>query len=141
MCISGWAEAAYVISRAQMGRIKRAQFIINGQLFRDSRWPTALQFKRNLDASTRSFEIQIAIQRQPGDAKLAAKVIDIPIWAFHGAKDRNVPVTGSREMIAAIKSAGGEPRYTEYPDQAHNIWYQVTVTPGLLDWLFAQSKE
>jgi predicted peptidase len=76
-----------------------------------------------------------------GDPKLAAKVADIPVWAFHGAKDRNVPVSGSRDMIAAIKDAGGDPRYTEFPDEAHNIWHQVTLTPGLLDWLFAQHKE
>lgn len=76
-----------------------------------------------------------------GDPKLAANVADIPVWAFHGAKDRNVPVSGSRDMIAAIKRAGGEPRYTEFPDEAHNIWHQVTITPGLLDWLFAQKKE
>lgn len=75
-----------------------------------------------------------------GDASLAKNIINIPVWAFHGSNDRNVPVIGSRVMIDAMKKAGGNPKYTEYPDKAHNIWNEVTDTPGLLDWLFAQRK-
>jgi hypothetical protein len=75
-----------------------------------------------------------------GDPKLAPKTIDVAVWAFHGAKDTNVPVSGSRDMIAAIKKAGGHPEYTEYPDDAHNIWDQVSKTPGLWDWLFEQKQ-
>ena len=76
-----------------------------------------------------------------GDPKLASKAVDVAIWAFHGVKDRNVPVSGSRDMIAAIKKAGGHPKYTEYPDEGHNIWDQVSKTPGLWDWLFAQKRK
>jgi hypothetical protein len=76
-----------------------------------------------------------------GDPKLASKIVNMPIWAFHGAKDRNVPVSGSRDMIAAIKKAGGHPKYTEYPDDGHGIWGQVSETPGLWNWLFAQKQK
>jgi hypothetical protein len=38
-------------------------------------------------------------------------------------------------MIDAIKKVGGNPRYTEYPHEGHNIWDKVSTTPGLLDWL------
>ncbi|MBA4852726.1 alpha/beta hydrolase-fold protein [Emticicia sp. BO119] len=76
-----------------------------------------------------------------GDASLAKNIINIPVWAFHGAKDINVPVIGSRVMIEAMKKAGGQPKYTEYPDKAHNIWTEVSDTPGLLDWLFAQKRD
>jgi len=75
-----------------------------------------------------------------GDPKLASKIINMPIWAFHGAKDKNVPVSGSRNMIAAIKKAGGHPKYTEYPDEGHSIWDKVNETPGLWNWLFAQKR-
>lgn len=74
------------------------------------------------------------------DPKLAARITKVAVWAFHGALDRNVPVNGSRGMIAAMKKAGGNPKYTEFANEGHNIWYQVTLTPGLLDWLFAQKK-
>ncbi|MGI4020195.1 MAG: dienelactone hydrolase family protein [Janthinobacterium lividum] len=76
-----------------------------------------------------------------GNPKFASKIINIPIWAFHGAKDKNVPVSGSRDMIEAIKKAGGNPKYTEYPNEAHGIWNQVSTTPGLFDWLFAQKRD
>jgi predicted esterase/flagellar biosynthesis protein FliQ len=75
-----------------------------------------------------------------GDPALARNIVDIPIWAFHGAKDQNVPVSGSRDIIEAIKNAGGDPKYTEFPDAAHNIVKEVTDTPGLFDWLFAQKR-
>jgi hypothetical protein len=75
------------------------------------------------------------------DPKLASRIVNVAVWAFHGAKDKNVPVSGSRDMIKAIKKAGGNPKYTEFPYEGHNIWYQVTITPGLWDWLFAQKRD
>ncbi|WP_428329856.1 hypothetical protein [Mucilaginibacter sp.] len=76
-----------------------------------------------------------------GDPDLASKIVNMPIWAFHGAEDKNVPVSGTRDMIAAIKKAGGYPIYTEYVDGAHNIWENVIKTPDLLPWLFAQKQK
>lgn len=79
-----------------------------------------------------------------GDPDLAPKIIDVPVWAFHGRQDGIVSVNGTRDMIEAIKKAGGNPRYTELPSAGHGIWYQVFEdpgTPGLLDWLFAQKKD
>jgi dipeptidyl aminopeptidase/acylaminoacyl peptidase len=48
-------------------------------------------------------------------------MVDVAVWAFHGAKDRNVPVAGSRDLIASIRKARGYPRYTEFPDREHGI--------------------
>ena len=42
-------------------------------------------------------------------------MLHVTIWTLHGAKGKNVPVAGSREMIKAIKNLGGNPLYTEYP--------------------------
>src|SRR6185369_678421 len=44
----------------------------------------------------------------------------------------------SRDMIAAIRAAGGHPRYTEYPNGQHDIWFQAYNTPELLPWMNAQ---
>lgn len=76
-----------------------------------------------------------------GDPTLASNIADVSVWAFHGEKDKYVPVSGSRDMIEAINKAGGNPKYTEFPNEAHNIWHQVRTTPGLLDWLFAQKRD
>lgn len=75
-----------------------------------------------------------------GNPQFASVIVDVGVWAFHGEKDRNVPVESSRRMIGAIKKSGGLPLYTEFPGAGHNIWDQVTNTAGLLDWLFAQKK-
>jgi hypothetical protein len=42
-------------------------------------------------------------------------------------------------MIAALKTAGGDPRYSELANVAHNCW-TTAYDPqfGLLDWLFKQ---
>lgn len=75
-----------------------------------------------------------------GDPQLAEVITGVSVWAFHGALDRNVPVSGSRNMIDAMKKAGGSPMYTEFPDKAHGIWYEVTQTPGVCKWLFEQKR-
>lgn len=75
-----------------------------------------------------------------GDPTTAARMKDLPIWAFQGAKDPVVPPEKSREMVEAVRSAGGKPRYTELPDVAHNSWDPAYQDPELLAWLFGQKK-
>jgi hypothetical protein len=76
-----------------------------------------------------------------GNPELASKIVNMPIWAFHGSNDKNVPVSGSRDMISAIKKAGGHPLYTEYPYGTHQIWENVSETPEVWKWLFAQKQK
>jgi predicted peptidase len=40
--------------------------------------------------------------------------IDTPLWNFHGDADEIVPVSISRDRIAARRKVGGHPIYTEY---------------------------
>src|SRR5262245_32404227 len=75
-----------------------------------------------------------------GDTKTADKIKDLPCWAFHGDADTAVNVSGSREMIAAIKKAGGDPKYTEYPGVGHNSWDKAYATDELYEWLLKHSK-
>jgi len=75
-----------------------------------------------------------------GQISSASAIAKIPIWAFHGAADRSVPVTETRTMIAAVKQAGGNPRYTEYPGVGHEVWLRAFQETGLVEWLFAQHK-
>jgi len=49
--------------------------------------------------------------------------IDTPLWNFHGDSDKAVPVSVSRERIAARRKAGGRPLYTEYSLQARKHGY------------------
>jgi predicted peptidase len=73
-----------------------------------------------------------------GDVSLAYRCAQTPIWAFHGDADRTVPVERTREMIAAVIAAGGNPLYTEYPGAGHvDSWNLAYAEPDLLPWLFA----
>ena len=76
-----------------------------------------------------------------GDTKTAEKIKDLPCWCFHGDADTAVKVEGSREMIDAIKKAGGSPKYTEYPGVGHNSWDKAYGTDELYTWLLAQKKK
>ena len=60
---------------------------------------------------------------------------------FHGDADPAVNVSGSRDMIAAIKKAGGDPKYTEYPGVGHNSWDKAYATDELYEWLLKQKKK
>jgi predicted esterase len=73
----------------------------------------------------------------PDDAVAIAK---LPIWVFHGDADPTVPVEASRRMVKALKDAGGEPRYTEFPGVGHNCWDKAHATDELWDWMFAQRR-
>lgn len=77
-----------------------------------------------------------------GDEAGAAALKDLPTWAVHGADDDIVPVARSRNMVAAIRAAGGSPMYTELPGVGHDSWtpaYEPSF--GLLDWMFEQHRE
>jgi predicted peptidase len=76
-----------------------------------------------------------------GNAADAAKIKDLPCWCFHGDADPTVKVDGSRNMVKALKDAGGSPKYTEYPGVGHNSWTRAYSTKELYDWLWEQKRK
>jgi len=98
------------------------------------------------------FGVWDAIQRHPdwfaaaapicggGDAAQAKNLKDVPVWAFHGDADGAVKVRRSRDMIAALKAAGGSPKYTEYKGVGHDSWTATYRDPEFYKWLFAQKR-
>jgi len=76
-----------------------------------------------------------------GDSSKAHLLMDLPIWNFHGALDDVVPPELSRDMIDAIREAGGTPGYTEYPHVDHFSWIPAYEDRFALEWLFDQKKE
>lgn len=75
-----------------------------------------------------------------GNTANAAAMKQTAIWAFHGDEDEMVSVKESQRMIAAIKNAGGNPRYTEYKGVGHNSWVRAFAEPELLSWMFRQKR-
>ncbi len=74
------------------------------------------------------------------DPSTAEKIKQIPTWVFHGAKDTAVSLQQSEKMVAALKAAGSEPKYTVYPDAGHDSWTVTYDNPELYEWLLKQGK-
>lgn len=72
--------------------------------------------------------------------EIACGIGRTPVWAFHGADDDVVPVSESREMVEAVRRAGGIVRYSEYPGTGHNVWLKALGEPDLLGWLLEQRR-
>lgn len=75
-----------------------------------------------------------------GDPPDAARLRNMPIWAFHGDADEIVPVTMTLDMVAAVRKAGGHPHLTIYPGVNHVSWDRAYGTDALYTWLLAQKR-
>jgi predicted peptidase len=74
------------------------------------------------------------------DNTTAPLIKHIPIWAFHGDNDTVVWPQRTRTMVEALKAAGGNVKYTEFPDVGHNSWDKAFNEPGLFDWLLSHRQ-
>lgn len=74
------------------------------------------------------------------EAGKSAGIKDIPMWAFHGAKDSVVPIAGTDEYIQALKEAGANPKYTVYPEADHDSWTATYDNSEFWEWMFNQKK-
>jgi len=65
---------------------------------------------------------------------------EIPIWTFHGAKDRSVPILETEMLVNLLQEAGSKRiRFTNYQDAAHvGAWQKAYQDPKTWKWLFAQ---
>jgi predicted peptidase len=78
-----------------------------------------------------------------GDPSKASSLAALPIWAFHAADDVVVPVSGSRDMVNALRTASGKVQYDEYATTlriGHASWVPAGNDPRLSPWLFAQTR-
>ena len=73
------------------------------------------------------------------DRLKAAKKVKFRI--FHGDADNVVPVSGSRRAYKALKSAGADVEYFEFPGVGHESWKLAFELPDFMKWLFFQKKE
>ena len=65
----------------------------------------------------------------------------LPVWAFHGAKDRVVPPGESERLVNALKAAGlAEVRFTLYPEAEHDSWSATYANRELYAWLLAHTR-
>lgn len=84
--------------------------------------------------------IQSGATLDQAQALVAQKLKTFPIWLFQGDQDTNIPVTMTRSLVDAFRTAGATTsfKYTEYAGAGHSIWDTVYGTQATWDWLFAQ---
>jgi len=76
-----------------------------------------------------------SISKDDGTASL-----ETPLWNFHGDSDQTVPVSCSRDRMAARRKAGGHPLSTEYAGVDHNVWEWAFTEPSLVSWVFSLQR-
>ena len=75
-----------------------------------------------------------------GVSSEVAALKNVPVWAFHGAKDDVVLPHRTQDMVNALQKAGGDARLTIYPEATHNSWTVTYDNPELYDWLLSHKK-
>ena len=71
----------------------------------------------------------------------AGRLVDVPVWAFHGAKDTTVLLDESVKMVEAVKHHGGEAKLTVYPENSHDAWSDTYSNPEVFDWLLKHKNK
>jgi dienelactone hydrolase len=75
-----------------------------------------------------------------GDTTNIWKLRHTPVWCFHGAKDKNVPLAFSQKMISALQVYNPSAKLTIYPDAEHDSWTTTYNNDSLYQWLLLQKK-
>ena len=65
----------------------------------------------------------------------AGRLANVPVWAFHGAKDTTVLLEESVKMVEAVKKHGGDAKLTVYPENKHDSWSDTYSNPEVFSWL------
>ena len=76
-----------------------------------------------------------------GEIEKIAALKDVPVWAFHGAKDPLIKAEDSRKLTDALKAAGGTVSYTELPAGMHDINAAVYGNDAVIAWMLAPGKK
>jgi predicted peptidase len=66
------------------------------------------------------------------------KLVNTPIWAFHGEKDDVVPIEESEKIVNFLKKENGKVKFTKYPNLKHDSWTITYDNPELYNWLLKQ---
>ncbi|MGD2095148.1 MAG: prolyl oligopeptidase family serine peptidase [Phycisphaerales bacterium] len=75
-----------------------------------------------------------------GGRFMAYKLKDMPVWVFHGAKDKVVPLKESEDMVDAIREYGGSAKLTVYPEAGHDSWTETYDNQELYEWFLEYRK-
>ena len=55
-------------------------------------------------------------------------------------RDEVVPLVASQSAVEALKAAGGQVRFTIYPEAGHDSWTETYSNPELYAWFLSHSR-
>jgi predicted peptidase len=70
----------------------------------------------------------------------ACRLKNVPVKAFHGAKDDVVPLAESQTVVEAVKKWGGTAELVVYPEAGHDSWSATYADPSLWEWLLSHRR-
>jgi len=96
-------------------------------------------------------------RRQTKPFITASKIKDVPIWAFHGDRDRVCPFVRDQKLFDELKTLGGNMKLTTWKGDGHRVSGKMIAggengttqesskrcdpEPDFLKWLFDQKRE
>jgi predicted peptidase len=83
--------------------------------------------------------VPIAFRIESGWDVCALK--NIPVWAFHGAKDDVIPLESAQSVVTTLVGCGGNPKFTVYPDANHDSWTRTYSNPEVFTWMLGQKRQ
>lgn len=71
----------------------------------------------------------------------AGRLLNVPVWAFHGALDDCVLCRESQQMVDSVNAFGGNAKLTVYPDLGHGAWTRTYRNPEVFQWLLSHQNQ
>lgn len=121
------------------GEILRYRLYLPSNFDKSKKYPLVLLLH---GAGERGNDNKSQLRHGAGEILAYSRKYNIPIWGFHGDKDKVVKTKRSRDMVAAIIKAGGNKiKYTELKNCGHGAWSAMYSDTTHLKWLFDQKKD
>lgn len=74
------------------------------------------------------------------DYTQAEKLVNMPIYTIHGTNDGDVPISGTQQIVDALKALGSKIEYEELAGYGHNVWDYASKKAEIWTWLFEQTR-
>jgi pimeloyl-ACP methyl ester carboxylesterase len=69
------------------------------------------------------------------------KLLDMPVWAFHGKLDTVVPFEETERVVRRLEGRNRNLRFSAEPDMGHEIHWQVYPGQEVYDWLLRHDRK
>ena len=95
-------------------------------------WQTAIEYPNRFAA--------IAPICGGGNPYQLDRIQHLPIWVFHGEKDKAVPIAMSVQMVGVLQQLKADVRFTRYPEAGHDAWTETYDNKALYDWFLEHKR-